>query len=89
MRKITSDPVPWIVGLFAVNFLVQRLSIPNLSIPIITPLMFVWMVLVLWARVAEVNARRLLLWLLATSVSGSASTAGPSGWPSGCRWSCS
>ena len=71
MRKITSDPVPWIVGLFAVNFLVQRLSIPFLSIPIITPLMFVWMVLVLWARVAEVNARRLLLWLLATSVSGS------------------
>lgn len=71
MRKITSDPVPWVVGLFAVNFLVQRLSIPNLSIPIITPLMFVWMVLVLWARVAEVNARRLLLWLLATSVSGS------------------
>ena len=71
MRKITSDPVPWIVGLFAVNFLVQRLSIPFLSIPVITPLMFVWMVLVLWARVAEVNARRLLLWLLATSVSGS------------------
>ena len=70
MRRITSDPVPWIVGLFAVNFLFQRISIPNLSIPIITPLMLVWMVLVLWARVAEVNARRLTLWLLATSVSG-------------------
>lgn len=71
MRKFANDPVPWIVGLFAVNFLVQRISIPNLSIPIITPVMLAWMLLALWARVVEVNVRRLLLWLLATGVSGS------------------
>ena len=71
MRKITTDPVPWVVGLFAANFVLQRFSIPNLNIPIITPLVLGWLALLLWAGVAEINARRLVLWLLASSVSGS------------------
>jgi hypothetical protein len=69
MRKLSPDPVVWVVGLFAANFLLQRLSIPNLSIPVITPLIVIWMALALWAGVVELNARRLVLWLLAAAVS--------------------
>lgn len=71
MRRISPDPVVWVVGLFAANIALQRLSIPGLSIPVITPLAVAWVVLALWAGVVELSYRRLVLWLLAAGVSGS------------------
>lgn len=75
MPKRARDPVPWIVGLFAANFLLQRISVPNLSIPVIVPLTLVWVLVALRAGVVSINARRLVLWLLAASVSGLLVTA--------------
>lgn len=70
MRRLrTRDPVPWLVGLFAANVLLQRISVPTLSIPIIVPIAVVWVGLVLYTGVAVINARRLGLWLLGTGVS--------------------
>ena len=69
MRQFLRDPVVWIVSLFAANFLLQRISIPNLSIPVITPLILVWVAAALWLGVLELNARRLILWLVAASIS--------------------
>ena len=70
MSRRTRDPVPWVVGLFAANFLLQRISVPNLSIPIIVPLMVAWLAAALLAGVVSINSRRLVLWLLAAAVSG-------------------
>ncbi|HEU5487049.1 MAG TPA: hypothetical protein VFU98_19255 [Microlunatus sp.] len=70
MRRLrTRDPVPWLVGLFAANVLLQRISVPNLSIPIIVPISVIWVGLVLYAGVAVLNFRRLLLWLLGAGIS--------------------
>ncbi len=75
MPKRARDPVPWIVGLFAANFLLQRISVPSLSIPVIVPLALVWVLVALRAGVVSINTRRLVLWLLAASVSGLLVTA--------------
>lgn len=57
------------MALFAANFLLQRISIPTLSIPIITPLIVIWMGIALWFGVVDLHARRLMLWLAASAVS--------------------
>lgn len=70
MRRFrTRDPVPWVIGLFAINFLLQRISIPGLSIPVIVPLSLLWVGLVLYQRVGALNARRLILWMAAAGIS--------------------
>lgn len=72
MGRLSRDPVVWVVGLFAANFLLQRISIPNLSIPVITVLILVWVAAALWLGIVELNIRRLLLWMVAAAVSAGA-----------------
>ena len=33
-RLNLTDPVPWMVGLFVVSFVLQRISVPGISIPV-------------------------------------------------------
>lgn len=69
MPRRTRDPVVWVVGLFAANFLLQRISVPALSIPIIVPLAVLWVGSALYFGVVTINARRLLLWLAGAGIS--------------------
>lgn len=63
------DPVAWVVTLFLGNFLLQRLSLPNLSIPLTVPFSVLWMGLALYYKVVAVDYRRLVLWLMAAGLS--------------------
>lgn len=67
--KSLRDPVPWVVVLFTVNFSFQRISLPNISIPITLPFTLLWVGLAVYAGVAVSNTKRLMLWLFAASVS--------------------
>lgn len=69
MRRI-HDPVPWVLGLFAANFFLQRLSLPGISIPVTVPFVAAWIGLALFYRVVAINVRRLTLWLGAGALSG-------------------
>ena len=64
------DPVRWVVTLFVLNLVLQRVSIPNLSIPLIVVVIMGWMGLGLILGVLQLHRRRLLMWLLAAAVSG-------------------
>ncbi|SDS94914.1 hypothetical protein [Microlunatus soli] len=72
MGRRARDPVVWVIGLFAANFALQRISIPNLSIPVITVVILVWLAAALWLRIVELNIGRLMLWVLAAAVSAAA-----------------
>lgn len=63
------DPVAWVVALFVGNFLLQRLSLPNLSIPLTVPFSVAWMAFALYYKVVAVDFRRLVLWLSAAGLS--------------------
>lgn len=68
-RTSPADPVRWVVVLFAVNFAFQRISLPNISIPITLPFTLGWLALALHSGVVVLNQRRLKLWLIAAAVS--------------------
>lgn len=75
-RQVTSertwrtDPVPWVAGLFLASFVLQRISVPGLPIPITVPLVIGWMVLAGLFGIVEFNRLRLLLWLASAGGSG-------------------
>lgn len=65
-----TDPVPWVAALFLGTFLLQRIAVPGLPIPITVLLAPGWMVLAWWFNIVEFNKVRLLLWLSAAGLSG-------------------
>ena len=65
-----TDPVPWMVGLFVASFVLQRISVPGISIPVTVPIALLWVGAALLWGVVTVDSRRLLLWLVASGVSG-------------------
>ena len=69
-RGRRADPVPWVAGLFLATFLLQRITVPGLPIPITVLLAVGWVGLAAVFRIVEFNRLRLLLWLAAAGVSG-------------------
>ena len=69
-RLTLADPVPWMVGLFVVSFVLQRISVPGISIPVTVPIALLWVGAALVWSVVTIDSRRLLLWLAASGVSG-------------------
>jgi hypothetical protein len=63
------DPIPWVIALFIANFLLQRLSIPGISIPLTVPFAVLWLSAALYFRVVALNQRRFTLWLVAGAAS--------------------
>ncbi len=59
----------WVLMLFAVNFFLQRLAVPGLSVPIVVPLTLLWLVLALHLRIVSLDDRRLLLWAVPAALS--------------------
>lgn len=68
MRGSSRDPAPWIVVIFAINFFLQRLSIPGTTITVTVPLSLAWAGLAVHLRVLEINRVRLMLWLSAAAL---------------------
>lgn len=66
-----SDPVFWGGALFLSTFLLQRIAVPGLPIPITVPLALSWVALAVMVGVVELNQTRLLIWLGAAGLSGS------------------
>lgn len=68
-RRYAPDGVRWVCWLFVLNILLQRISLPSISIPVTVPLTVVWLFLA-WRRgVVALEVRRLMLWLIASAVS--------------------
>lgn len=65
-----NNPVAWAAGLFLATFLLQRITVPGLPIPITVPLALGWMVVAAALGVLELNRVRLLIWLGAAGLSG-------------------
>lgn len=63
------DGVRWVCWLFVLNLLLQRISLPAISIPVTVPLTVLWLFFA-WRRgVVALEGRRLMLWLIASAVS--------------------
>lgn len=69
MVRRTSDPVRWVVFLLAADVLLQRFSLPGISIPITVPLAVLWVGLGLLTGVLVLHPGRLTLWLAAAGTS--------------------
>ncbi|WP_226344404.1 hypothetical protein [Agilicoccus flavus] len=59
------DPVPWIAWLYVLNFLLQRISLPGISIPLTVPITLAWLVFAWRAKVLVIEPRRMSLWVFA------------------------
>ncbi len=68
-RRALGDPVVWICALFVLNFAVQRISLPGLSIPLTAPLTVLWLGLAWKLGILAIEPRRLTLWLLGAGAS--------------------
>ncbi|GAB97085.1 hypothetical protein BJY21_003163 [Kineosphaera limosa] len=64
-----SDPVTWVTWMFVVNFLVQRISLPGLSIPLTVPLIVLFLLAGWRMGVLAIEPRRTFLWLVAAGAS--------------------
>lgn len=65
----TPDGVVWVCWLFVLNILLQRISLPAISIPLTVPITVLW-ALIAWHRgVVVLEGRRLMLWLVAAAAS--------------------
>lgn len=62
------DPVVWVSWLFVLNFLLQRISLPGISIPLTVPITVVWLALGWKQGVLVVEPRRTWLWLVGAGV---------------------
>ncbi|WP_168583421.1 hypothetical protein [Gephyromycinifex aptenodytis] len=63
------DGVRWVCWLFVLNILLQRISLPSISIPFTVPITVIWCFLA-WRRgVVVLEGRRLMLWLIASTAS--------------------
>jgi hypothetical protein len=64
------DPATWVTVLFALTFLLQRLSLPGISIPVTVPIACLWVGLAFLRGLVTIDQRRFLIWCLAAAVSG-------------------
>ena len=64
------DPAIWITVLFALTFLLQRISLPGISIPVTVPIAGLWVGLAFLRGLVTIDPRRFLIWCLAAAVSG-------------------
>jgi hypothetical protein len=64
------DPATWIAVLFALTFGLQRISVPNISIPVTVPIACLWVGLALLRGLVTIDPRRFLIWCFAAAVSG-------------------
>lgn len=58
----------WIVSLFAAAVLLQRLSLPGGTVPLLLPVLYGWVAYGLFTGVLAFNSVRLRLWLLAAAL---------------------
>ncbi|GAB47069.1 hypothetical protein MOPEL_003_00930 [Mobilicoccus pelagius NBRC 104925] len=63
------DPVRWLLWLFVLNIVLQRISVPNISIPLTVPITVLWCLAAWRAGVLVIERQRLLLWLTAAAAS--------------------
>ena len=63
------DPVTWVSWLFVLNFCLQRLSLPGISIPVTVPLTVLWLFAGWRVGVLAIEPRRTFLWLQAAGTS--------------------
>lgn len=68
-RAAGGDPVTWVTWLFVLNFGLQRLSLPGISIPVTVPLTVLWLFAGWRLGVLAIEPRRTFLWLLAAGAS--------------------
>ena len=64
------DPAIWVTMLFALTFLLQRISLPGISIPVTVPIAGLWVGLAFLRGLVTIDPRRFLIWCLAAAVSG-------------------
>jgi hypothetical protein len=64
------DPATWVAVLFALTFLLQRISLPGISIPVTVPIAGLWVGLAFLRGLVTIDPRRFLIWCLAAAVSG-------------------
>jgi hypothetical protein len=69
-ESTTPDPATWVTVLFVLTFLLQRISVPGISIPVTVPIAGLWVGLALLRGLVTIDPRRFLLWCLAAAVSG-------------------
>lgn len=63
------DPIRWIVWLFVLNILFQRISIPGISIPFTVPITVLWCFAAWRFGILAVEKRRMILWMGAAAAS--------------------
>lgn len=63
------DPVTWLLWLFVLNIVLQRISVPNISIPLTVPITVLWCLAAWRVGILAIEKRRLLLWLSAAAAS--------------------
>lgn len=68
-RRGGADPVRWLGWLFVLNILVQRISVPGISISLTVPITVIWCLLAWRAGVLAVEKRRAVLWMIAAALS--------------------
>ena len=64
------DPATWVTVLFALTFLLQRISVPGISIPVTVPIAGLWVGLAFLRGLVTIDPRRFLIWCLVAAVSG-------------------
>jgi hypothetical protein len=64
------DPAVWITVLFVLTYLLQRISLPGISIPVTVPIAGLWMGLAFLRGLVTIDPRRFLIWCLAAALSG-------------------
>lgn len=67
--RTAPDPAIWVVVLFGLTSVLQRISVPGLSIPVTVPIAGLWLGLAYFRRVVTIDPRRFLIWCLAAAVS--------------------
>jgi hypothetical protein len=70
LQDRTRDPAVWVTVLFVLTFLLQRISLPSISIPVTAPIALIWVGLAWLRGVVTIDPRRLLLWMAAAGISG-------------------
>jgi hypothetical protein len=69
-QQAAPDPATWVTVLFVLTFLLQRISVPDISIPVTVPITCLWVCLAFIRGLVTIDPRRFLIWTLAAAVSG-------------------
>lgn len=74
-RRTQQSTVRWVVSLFAVSVITQRISLPGGTVPILLPLIYLWCAYALRRGLMEFDLRRLRLFLAAAALTAAAAVA--------------